>query len=167
MVSSFPSESPSKKARDHEVFFSPKVLDELIEHLDTALAYLLTEVIQSNRPKELQDTLCLIEQLSRANQASAQNFIHLLFITCANVESKEATIERRFLYLYLHTAVFLVDADLLSHLTISLVRLSTYHTQIIANESSQLRRLLAHRSLNDTIRVSWNVDEIPLNIVHF
>ena len=47
-------ESPSKKSRDHEVFFSAKVLDELIEHLDTALAFLLTEVIQSNRPKELQ-----------------------------------------------------------------------------------------------------------------
>lgn len=102
IVSSFASESPSKKARDHEVFFSPKILDELIEHLDTALAYLLTEVIQSNRPKELQDTLCLIEQLSRANQASAQNFIHLLFITCANVESKE----KRFLHLHLHTAAF-------------------------------------------------------------
>ena len=47
-------ESLSKKSRDHQVFFSAKVLEELIEHLDTALAFLLTEIIQSNRPKELQ-----------------------------------------------------------------------------------------------------------------
>jgi hypothetical protein len=46
--------SPTKKLRDNESFFSQKILDDLIEHLDTALAFLLTEVIQSNNIKELQ-----------------------------------------------------------------------------------------------------------------
>lgn len=36
----------------------------------------------------------------------------------------------------------------------SLIRLSTNHTQIIANETSQLKHLLANRSFNDDIRVS-------------
>ncbi|CAF4327633.1 unnamed protein product, partial [Adineta steineri] len=105
-------------------------LDDLIEHLNTALAFLLTEVIQSNNIKELQNTLNLIEQLSRAYTDSAQNFIHLLFITCANV----------------------TNAELLSYLTKSLVRLSINHTEIIANEIIQLRQLLMNTSLNDDVR---------------
>jgi hypothetical protein len=104
--------------------------DDLIEHLNTALAVLLAEVIQSNSMKELQNTLNLIEQLSRVSNHSAQNFIHLLFTICANVENPE----------------------LLSYLTKSLVRLSTNHTEIIANETIQLHRLLANRSLNDDVR---------------
>jgi len=123
-------ESPEKRSRDHELVLSAKTLDELIEHLDTALAFLLTETIDSNRIKELKNTLHLIEQLSRAHQPSAQSFIHLLFITCANIQ----------------------NPDLLSDLTVSLVRLSTHHIQMITNETCQLRHLLAHTSLNDTIR---------------
>ena len=88
----------------------------------------------------------MIEQLARAHQPSAQNFIHLLFITCANVQSKSEKKNQSLTFSY-------IDADLLSYLTVSLVRLSTYHTQMIGNETSQLRHLLAHRSLNDSIRV--------------
>lgn len=46
-----------------------------------------------------------------------------------------------------------LDPELLSHLTKSLVRLSTNHTEIIANETVQLRRLLDNTSLNDDVRV--------------
>jgi predicted transposase YdaD len=48
---------------------------------------------------------------------------------------------------------FFLDPELLSYLTKSLVRLSTNHIQIIANETLQLRRLLANTSLNDDVRV--------------
>ena len=48
------AESPGKNSRDGESLFSPKILDDLIEHLDTALAFLLTEILQTNRVKELQ-----------------------------------------------------------------------------------------------------------------
>lgn len=47
----------------------------------------------------------------------------------------------------------LLDPDLLSYLTKSLVHLSTNHKEIITNESTQLRRLLANTSLNDEVRV--------------
>ncbi|CAF2979713.1 unnamed protein product [Rotaria sp. Silwood2] len=120
----------SIESENNELFSSQNVLDDLIEHLNTALAVLLTEVIQSNNLKELQDTLSLIEQLSRVYNDSAQNFIPLLFTTCANVENPE----------------------LLSYLTKSLVRLSTNHKEIIANETIQLRHLLANTSLNDDVR---------------
>lgn len=49
-------DSPTKRTRDHEVVLSAKSLDELIEHLDTAMGFLLTETIQSNRIKLLQVT---------------------------------------------------------------------------------------------------------------
>ncbi len=49
-----------------------------------------------------------------------------------------------------------LDPELLSYLTRSLVRLSTNHTEIIANETIQLHRLLANRSLNDDVRVREN-----------
>lgn len=40
--------------QNNEVFSSENVLRELVEHLNTALAVLLTEVIQTDNPKELQ-----------------------------------------------------------------------------------------------------------------
>ncbi|CAF1302863.1 unnamed protein product [Rotaria magnacalcarata] len=117
----------SMESQNNELFSSHNVLDDLIEHLNTALAVLLTNVIQANELRELQNTLNLIEQLSRVYNESAQNCIHLLFTTCANVENPE----------------------LLSYLAKSLVRLSTNHKEIIANETAQLCRLLANPSLND------------------
>lgn len=56
-----------------------------------------------------------------------------------------------------------LDPDLLSHLTVSLVRLSTHHTRIITNETNQLRRLLAHGSLNDSIRVRLALHSHPFD----
>ncbi|CAF2105915.1 unnamed protein product [Rotaria magnacalcarata] len=117
----------SMESQNNELFSSHNVLDDLIEHLNTALAVLLTNVIQANELRELQNTLNLIEQLSRVYNESAQNCIHLLFTTCANVENPE----------------------LLSYLAKSLVRLSTNHKEIIGNETAQLCRLLANPSLND------------------
>jgi len=81
--------------------------------------------------------LNLVEQLSRIYQSSAQNFIHLLFITCTNVQMNS-----------------LSNPELLTHVTQSLVRLSTNHIQIIKNETSQLCRLLSSASLNDDVRVN-------------
>jgi len=77
---------------------------------------------------------------------SAQNFIHLLFTTCANVESKLSQTKKK-------DNIYFLDTELLSYLTKSLVRLSTNHTEIIANEIIQLRRLLSNTSLNDDVRV--------------
>ena len=93
--------------------------------------------------------MSLIEQFCRVHHASAQNFIHLLFITVANVDSKLENIVSSAQNLFLS----MIDTDLLLHLTTSLVRLSTNHTQIIANETGQLRHLLASHTLNDSVRV--------------
>ncbi|CAF1303213.1 unnamed protein product, partial [Adineta ricciae] len=120
----------STPSQNNELFSSQAVLDDLTDYLNTTLAVLLTEEIQCNHIKELQDTLNLIEQLSRAYTDSAQNFIHLLFTTRGNVENPE----------------------ILTYLTKSLVRLSINHTEIITNQIVELRRLLAHTSLNDDVR---------------
>lgn len=93
----------------------------------------------------------LIEQLSRVYNKSAQNFIHLLFTTCSNVESKRG--KEKFEYLKTKYIYISIDPQLLSYLTRSLVRLSTNHIEIIANEIIQLRHLLSNTSLNDDVRV--------------
>ena len=71
--------SPEKRSRDHDVVLSAKTLDELIEHLDTALAFLLTETIHSNRMKELQVQFLLLS-LSNDHPASFLCLCRILYI---------------------------------------------------------------------------------------
>lgn len=61
--------------------------------------------------------------------------------------------------------IYFLDPELLSYLTKSLVRLSTNHTEIISNETIQLRRLLANTSLNDDVRLRNNSFLINLKIL--
>ena len=51
--------------------------------------------------------------------------------------------------------IYHLDFDLLLYLTKSLVRLSTYHKDIIVNEIVQIRHLLVNTTLNDDIRVRY------------
>ncbi|CAF1508111.1 unnamed protein product, partial [Didymodactylos carnosus] len=116
----------TQRSTDTSTSFSAKVFEDLLDHLQSALMFLLMEVIQTNHLKELQDTLKLIEELCRHHSPSAQSFICLLITVSANV-----------------------DENMLQHITSSLLHLSTYHPQLIKNEMDHIRQLLLSATTED------------------